>query len=81
MNGTSFKSRLKEFSKIQDVSEQLVFLNKAKKTFKALPKQQQEQMLKEEQEYCQLLMKETEVFLSQKDNSEMSETLKSLIQL
>jgi hypothetical protein len=81
MDVKNFKSRLKEFSKIQDRSEQLFFLNEAKKTFKTLPQKEQEQILKDEKEYREMLMKETELFLNEKDSYELPETLKSLIQL
>lgn len=81
MDVTNFKFNLKEYSKIEDRAERLFFLRDLEKSLKALPKQQQQQLLKEREEYAMQLMDETAKYLADETAYEMPEKLEKLIQL
>ncbi len=81
MDVTNFKFNLKEYSKIEDRAERLFFLRDLEKSLKALPKQQQQQLLKEREEYAMQLIDETAKYLADETAYEMPEKLEKLIQL
>ena len=80
MDATNFKSNIKELSKIEDSAERLFFLRDLEKSFKALPKEQQEKIRREEEAFAIQLMAETEKFLEDKTLTEFPEPLKKLIE-
>ena len=47
MDVTNFKFNLRQYSKIEDRAERLFFLRDLEKSLRALPKEQQKQLLKE----------------------------------
>lgn len=80
MDATNFKSNIKELSKIEDSAERLFFLRDLEKSFKALPKEEQEKIRQEEETFAMQLMEETEKFLADKTLTEFSESFKKLLQ-
>lgn len=81
MDVTNFKFNLRQYSKIEDRAERLFFLRDLEKSLKALPKEQQKQLLKEREDYAIQLMDETAKYLADENAYEMPEELEKLIQL
>ena len=81
MDVTNFKFNLRQYSKIEDRAERLFFLRDLEKSLRALPKEQQKQLLKEREDYAIQLMDETAKYLADENAYEMPEELEKLIQL